>query len=144
MIRHDQNILDMNHPLAASSLNNLSSNPNMREAPEQNHNENRRANSLSVYTPNTSYYIKTCPSPDDNFNSRQSLNNVPSIDNSVRKRDHLTVLYSVTDGVLIITAIIFVIALGFVAVIVVMALIKVYFLKDKLDSIWADDWFWPG
>ena len=134
----------MNHPLEAASLNNISSNPDMREAPEETHKEDRRTNSLSVYTPNTSYYIKTCPSADDNFNSRQSLNNVPSIDNSLRKRDHLTILYSVTDGVLIITAIIFVIALGFVAVIVVMALIKVYFLKDKLDSIWADDWFWPG
>ena len=121
----------MNHPLEATSLNILSSNPEMREAPEENHSEGRRANSLSVYTPNTSYYINTSPSPDDNFNSRQRLNNVSSIDNSVRKRDHLTVLYSVTDGVLIITAIIFVIALGFVAVIVVMALIKVYFLYER-------------
>ena len=99
--------------------------PDRKEAPEENHNENRLANSSSVDTPNTSYFINTGQSPDDNFNSRQSLNNVPSIDNSVRKRDHLTRSYSVRDGVLIITEIIFVIAPGFVAVIAAVALIKV-------------------
>ena len=114
--------------------------PDRKEAPEENHNENRLANSSSVDTPNASYYINTGQSPDDNFNSRQSLNNVPLIDNS----DHLTRSYSVRDGVLIITEIIFVIAPGFVAVIAAMALIKVYSLKDKLDSIWVDHWIWPG
>ena len=103
----------MNHPLEATSLmdwkgsNNTNEQqhmiPDRKEAPEENHNENRLANSSSVDTPNTSYFINTGQSPDDNFNSRQSLNNVPSIYNSVRKRDHLTRSYSVRDGVLIIT-----------------------------------------
>ena len=86
--------------------------------------------------PEESFSTSCYPIPD--------LNNDPCTENSVPTRDPLTVLIPITDGVLVITAIIFIVALGFVAVIVVMALIKVYFLKDELDSIWTDDWFWPG
>ena len=132
----------MNHSIEETPLNDVSYETDAREAPEENPAEGRRAYSLNI--PRNPNFRHSCPPLNGTFHSSQSLNNGPSIENLVPKRDPLTVLYSVTDGVLIITAIIFIVALGFVAVIVVMALIKVYFLKDKLDSIWADDWFWPG
>ena len=100
-----------------------------------------RANSLDII--HTAYCIDKHHQSDVNFQPRKSLGNVPLMEKWVQERDPLTVLYSVTDGVLFITAIIFIISLGFVAVIVVMAIVKVYFLKDEYESIWINDWFWP-
>ena len=60
------------------------------------------------------------------------------------KWDPLKILIPITDTVLIIMGIIFVLALGIVTLIVVMAIIKVYFKDDEVDGIWTDDWFWPN
>ena len=60
------------------------------------------------------------------------------------KWDPLKILIPMTDTVLIIMGIIFVLALGIVTLIVVMAIIKVYFKDDEVDGIWTDDWFWPN
>ena len=57
--------------------------------------------------------------------------------------DPLRVLIPITNGCLIIGAIIFILALAIVALIVMMAIIKVYFMKGDFDSIWTDSsWFW--
>ena len=108
---------------------------------EERQSKSHRAKSLDI--PHTAYYIDRSQASDVNFQPRKSLGNVPLMEKLVQERDSLTILYSVTDGVLIITAIIFIISLGFVAVIVVMAIVKVYFLKDEYESIWTDDGFWP-
>ena len=55
--------------------------------------------------------------------------------------DPLKILIPITDGCLILMAIIFVIALAIVALIVSMAIIKVYFMKGEVGSIWTDTWF---
>ena len=60
------------------------------------------------------------------------------------KWDPLKILIPITDAVLIIMGVIFVLALGIVTLIVVMAIIKVYFKDDEVDGIWTDDWFWPN
>ena len=58
--------------------------------------------------------------------------------------DPLKILVPITDAVLIVMAVIFILALGMVAFIVFMAIMKVYFKNDDdKDSIWADDLFWP-
>ena len=108
---------------------------------QERQSKSHRANSLDI--PHTAYYIDSHQPSDVNFQPRKSLGNVPLMEKSAQDRDPLTILFAVTDGVLIITAIIFIISLLFVAVIVVMAIVKVYFLKDEYESIWIDDWFWP-
>lgn len=108
---------------------------------KQRQSKSQRAKSLDI--PHTAYCIDMHPPPNVNFQPRKSLGSVPLMIKSVQDRDPLRVLYSITDGVLIITAIIFIISLGFVAVIVIMAIVKVYFLKDEYESIWTDDGFWP-
>ena len=112
----------------------------MGDLPADNHNEDRRTNSLN--NPHTPFNI-TRSLEASNFGSIQNFGLDSSREGSANVWDPLSVLIPVTDGVLIITAIIFIVALGFVALIVVMAIIKVYFMKDELESIWVDDWFWP-
>ena len=59
--------------------------------------------------------------------------------------DPLKILVPITDAVLIVMAVIFILALGMVAFIVFMAIMKVYFKNDDdKDSIWADGLFWPN
>ena len=60
------------------------------------------------------------------------------------KWDPLKILIPITDTVLIIMGIIFILALGIVALIVVMAIIKLYFKDDGVNGIWTDEWFWPN
>ena len=108
---------------------------------EEPQSKSHRANSLDIN--HTAHCIDGHHGLGVNFQPRKSLGNLPLMEKWVQERDPLTVLYSVTDGVLFITAIIFIISLGFVAVIVVMAIVKVYFLKDEYESIWTDDGFWP-
>ena len=60
------------------------------------------------------------------------------------KWDPLKILIPVTDTVLILMGVIFLLALGIVAMIVLMAIIKVYFKDDEVDGIWTDEWFWPN
>ena len=55
--------------------------------------------------------------------------------------DPLKILIPITDGVLIIMAVIFILALAMVAMIVVLAIIKVYFKDGKIGSLWTDEWF---
>ena len=64
--------------------------------------------------------------------------------NETSKWDPLKILIPITDTVLIIMGIIFILALGIVALIVFMAIIKVYFKDDEVDGIWTDEWFWPN
>ena len=78
------------------------------------------------------------------FEFVQHLTSVSSVETQAKKCDPLTVLVPITDGILIIMAIIFLVALGIVALIVTMAIIKVYFVRGEFDSIWTDDWFWPS
>ena len=132
----------MSNPIGERSLNITSWAAETGNTQEESLNEGRRAYSLNISR--SPYRVSRSIVSDTNFDPIPNLNNDPFTENSVPKRDPLTVLIPITDGVLVITAIIFIVALGFVAVIVVMALIKVYFLKDELDSIWTDDWFWPG
>ena len=108
---------------------------------EEPQSKSHRASSLDIN--HTAHCIDGHHPLGVNFQARNSLGNLPLMEKWVQERDPLTVLYSVTDGVLFITAIIFIISLGFVAVIVVMAIVKVYFLKDEYESIWINDWFWP-
>ena len=54
--------------------------------------------------------------------------------------DPLPILIRMTDIVLIITAMIFVVALGIVASIVVIAIIKVHFPTDNVESDWTSAW----
>ena len=59
--------------------------------------------------------------------------------------DPLKILVPITDAVLIVMAVIFILALGMVAFIVFMAIMKLYFKNDDdKNSIWADDLFWPN
>ena len=108
---------------------------------EERQSKSHRAKSLDI--PHTAYCIDRSQASDVNFQPRKSLGNVPLMEKWVQERDSLTILYSVTDGVLILTAIIFIISLGFVALVVVIAVVKVFFLKDEYESIWTSDWFWP-
>ena len=64
--------------------------------------------------------------------------------NEASKWDPLKILIPITDTVLIIMGIIFLLALGIIALIVLMAVIKVYFKDDEVDGIWTDEWFWPN
>ena len=132
----------MSNPIGETSFNVASWVADTGNIPEESFNEGRRAYSLNISR--SPYRFSRSIASDTSCYPISDLNNDPCTENSVPTRDPLTVLIPITDGVLVITAIIFIVALGFVAVIVVMALIKVYFLKDELDSIWTDDWFWPG
>ena len=53
-------------------------------------------------------------------------------------RDPLRILVPITDGCLILYAIIVIISLAMVALIVTMAIIKKYFTKSAFNSIWTD------
>ena len=68
-----------------------------------------------------------------------NITSVSSVETQVQKCDPLTVLIPITDGIIIIMAVIFLVALGIVALIVAMAIMKVYFAKGKVHSIWTDD-----
>jgi hypothetical protein len=54
--------------------------------------------------------------------------------------DPLKVIVPITNACLFIMAIIFVLALGIVFMIVLVAISKMYFIKS--DSVWPDSWFW--
>ena len=79
------------------------------------------------------------PSMERNLATDSSVRN-----NETSKWDPLKILIPITDTVLIIMGVIFILALGIVALIVVMAIIKVYFKDDEVDGIWTDEWFWPN
>ena len=70
------------------------------------------------------------------------LASVSSVETQAQDCDPLRVLIPITDGILIIMAVIFLVALGIVALIVAMAIIKVHFVKGEFDSIWTNDWLW--
>ena len=55
------------------------------------------------------------------------------------KWDPLKILIPITDTVLIIMGVIFILALGIVALIVVMAIIKLYVKDDGVDGLWTDE-----
>ena len=79
------------------------------------------------------------------FDSLMNLSSDQYIENNTENQtwDPLPILIRMTDIVLIVTAVIFVIALGIVAAIVVIAIIKVHFPKDNVDLDWTDIWtFW--
>ena len=78
---------------------------------QERQSKSHRANSLDI--PHTAYYIDSHQPSDVNFQPRKSLGNVPLMVKSAQDRDRLMILYSVTDGMLIITAILFIISLGF-------------------------------
>ena len=89
------------------------------------------------------------PTRNTNRSIRPSLERNIGVDSMTRnietsKWDPLKILIPITDTVLIIMGIIFVLALGIVTLIVIMAIIKVYFKDDEVDGIWTDDWFWPN
>ena len=54
--------------------------------------------------------------------------------------DPMKFLIPITDACLILMAVIFIIALGIVAMIVSMAIYKVYFMKSEVGSLWTDTW----
>ena len=75
------------------------------------------------------------------FDLDRHLTSVPSLESTqASKCDPLKILIPVTDAVLIIMAIIFILAMGIVAMVVIMAIIKSHFSTDKGDwSFWTDD-----
>ena len=77
-----------------------------------------------------------------NFEYVQNFASISSVETKAHGFDPLTILIPVTDGILIIMAIIFLVALGIVALIVTMAIIKVYFPRGDFDSTWTNDWLW--
>ena len=75
------------------------------------------------------------------FNPDRNLTFIPSVESTQASQcDPLKILIPMTDAVLVITAIIFIVALGIVALIVIMAIIKNHFSNEKVGSIWTDDW----
>ena len=74
-------------------------------------------------------------------NKTRNLTSIPSVESTQASQcDPLKILIPMTDAVLVITAIIFIVALGIVALIVIMAIIKNHFSNGKVGSIWTDDW----
>ena len=63
------------------------------------------------------------------------------INKDEEKWDPTKCLIPLTETCLILYAVIFVLSLGIVALIVGMAVIKVYFMKSDSASIWTDNWF---
>ena len=126
--------LDMSNPIGKTSFNvssrhwlcpdtpNHSPVADTGNTPEESLNEGRRDYSLNISR--SPYRVSRPIASNTNFCPIENLNNDPLTENSVPKRDPLTVLNPITDGVLVITAIIFIVALGFIAVIVIMALIR--------------------
>ena len=135
--------LDMSNPIGKTSFNvssrhwlcpdtpNHSPVADTGNTPEESLNEGRRDYSLNISRSpyRVSRHDSMVPwhgsiASNTNFCPIENLNNDPLTENAVPKRDPLTVLNPITDGVLVITAIIFIVALGFIAVIVIMALIR--------------------
>ena len=81
-----------------------------------------------------------------NCSSHSSLRDDPNyvsirINKEEEKCDPTKCLIPLTETCLILYAVIFVLSLGIVALIVGMAVIKVYFMKSDSASIWTDNWF---
>ena len=80
----------------------------------------------------------------DNHSARSSEANISLLRTYERNEtgttscDPLTILVPMTDACLIVMAIIFIIALAIVALIVSMAIIKVYFSNGIFKSVWTD------
>ena len=105
-----------------------------------NYSRDRRAYSLNIT--NIPARLTRPSTASETFEYVHPLASVSSVETQVADCDPLRVLIPITDGILIIMAVIFLVALGIVALIVAMAIIKVHFAKGEFDSIWTDDWFW--
>ena len=102
-------------------------------------NEDRRSSSetFSSETPQDTGTTNSVTS----YGSLQTIPRIPATQAPERATDPLTFLIPMTDAVLIITAIIFVMAIGIVALLVMMAIIKIHFVKTDLNSFWTNEWF---
>ena len=103
------------------------------------HNEDRRSSSGSsnTETPQETGTTNSIAS----YGSIQTIPRVPTTQAPERATDPLTFLIPMTDAVLIITALIFIMAIGIVALLVMMAIIKIHFVKTDLNSFWTNEWF---
>ena len=101
--------------------------------------EDRRSSSgtLNTETPQETGMTNSITS----YGSIQTISRVPTTQAPERATDPLTFLIPMTDAVLIITAIIFIMAIGIVALLVMMAIIKIHFIKTDLNSFWTNEWF---
>ena len=102
-------------------------------------NEDRRSSSgtYSTETPQETGTTNSITS----YGSIQTIHRAPTTQVPERATDPLTFLVPMTDAVLIITAIIFIMAIGIVALLVMMAIIKIHFVKTDLNSFWTNEWF---
>ena len=102
---------------------------NVESGSTNNINGGRRTHSIMVPSAGTI-----------SFGSFMNLSQDPYTENQSQTWDPLPILIPMTDIVLIMMAAIFVIALGIVALIVMIAIIKVHFLKGNKESDWTDIW----
>ena len=86
------------------------------------------------------YSIRVPSAGTISFGSFMNLSSDAYTENENQVWDPLPILIPMTDIVLVMMAVIFVIALGIVAAIVVIAIIKVHFPKDNVDLDWTDIW----
>ena len=101
----------------------------MERAPTNNGSVSREAYSIRIPSAGTI-----------SFGSFMNLSEGQYIEDQNQDWDPLPVLIPMTDIVLIMTAVIFVIALGIVGLIVTIAIYKLYFLSDSVNSetsIWT-------
>ena len=101
--------------------------------------ENRRASSVSSCNVPLQALGRTRAQV--SYGSVQAIPLIPSAHESAREYDPLSILIPMTDLVLIITAIIFIMAIGIVALLVIMAITKMYFSQSNLNSFWTNEWF---
>ena len=75
------------------------------------------------------------------YGSIQRMPLLPSVQSADSSFDPLSFLIPMTDAVLIITAIIFIMAIGIVSLLTIMAIVKIHFSKSELNSFWTNEWF---
>ena len=112
---------------------------NMTELSAIKHTKGRAVRAYSLNIANIPSRLTRPSTSSATFEYVPNTTSVSSIETQAQKCDPLTVLIPITDGMIIIMAVIFLVALGIVALIVAMAIMKVYFAKGKVHSIWTDD-----
>ena len=99
-----------------------------------------RASTNNSSVSREAYSIRIPSAGTISFGSFMNLSEGQYIEDQNQDWDPLPILIPMTDIVLIMTAVIFVIALGIVGLIVTIAMYKLYFLSDSVNSetsIWT-------
>ena len=98
-----------------------------------------RASTNNVSVSRDAYSIRIPSAGTISFGSFMNLSEGQYIEDQNQDWDPLPLLIPMTDIVLIMTAVIFVIALGIVGLIVTIAIYKLYFLSDSVNptGVWT-------